>query len=488
MSNSIISHVNCWIRKRFNKPRFIPWQSSSQAICSRTCMFLEPIQSPFKIISDIIWIAFHILETLFGFGSPFGFTIIQIPLVTDGYDAFISSPRDNLLFRFTIRTSFVCLDHLHFYLIFAFLNLSTCKSTNLEDTFVETFQINLFFRFLKFDGIILRFNFEILASSYSRQVSETGNINNWNWSIWKDHFITDIVLFSQCILILKVNKGCIIVWCIGWHRSNDTCTLAFLDGHHWKSINVVIWGHWCLQFCPHKVNTRKFTDWFNFLFSFEHFLEWHISCRTLRWHIDFSVLCFDSNVGDIRRYPTICLTVHGLGSECSCDEIDIFTFQLWKFCWFSQLNQFHFDKSIFLWSDTFSGSTIVIHTRLVCLGTENTRSFTKGNFLFVFQMVELPSYKGVVIQISVSGNESPSPINFETHFSQIRHSHWWKILKPSVIISEFSNFIVLKSKGIHNLPLVFCRTLFCRGFWFFTLRLVFDFYFFWTIIFFLLFK
>lgn len=97
----------------------------------------------------------------------------------------------------------------------------------------------------------------------------------------------------------------------------------------------------------------------------------------------------------------------------------------------------------------------MIHARLAIFGREDGVPLAKLDLFSFFQTNELPSYERVKEGIGIGGDERPSPIHMESHGLEVSLGQWWKVVEPIVGVGKLSDFLVLKTEALHDLPLIF---------------------------------
>ena len=94
--------------------------------------------------------------------SPFLLTVVQEPLITQGYNAFISSTRYDFTFWLIIWGSLIVLNQLLSDDWFSILHLEAGGLSYKHNSFIETLQVNLILGFSQLVLVLLRLNFHLL--------------------------------------------------------------------------------------------------------------------------------------------------------------------------------------------------------------------------------------------------------------------------------------------------------------------------------------
>jgi len=136
---------------------------------------------------------------------PVFISIVQIPLVAHGHNAFISRTRYNSSTRFVIQSCFTSLDHFLSDQIFSLSNLFSFECSDKHSSLVETFLVGLVFSLIKKNSIILTLNFKLLAKCDCSQISISRGIDQWN-RLDCHHFLSNTILFSKSFFVSKITS------------------------------------------------------------------------------------------------------------------------------------------------------------------------------------------------------------------------------------------------------------------------------------------
>ena len=120
MSNGVVSHVYSGIRERLNQILLVPRQSGTQSKRPRTTPFFKPVQSIYKSIFEIAIEFFEFFRTYIRlqFFSVLILSVIDVPLITESNDTFVSCSRNYKLIWLEIFGTLVSINELLFDQIF----------------------------------------------------------------------------------------------------------------------------------------------------------------------------------------------------------------------------------------------------------------------------------------------------------------------------------------------------------------------------------
>jgi len=102
----------------------------------------------------------------------------------------------------------------------------------------------------------------------------------------------------------------------------------------------------------------------------------------------------------------------------------------------------------------------VIHAGLTILGRVDSVSLTELDLTEVLKAVHLPSHKGVVVWVGVSGNKTSSPIDSGTKVGTVTLTKRREILKPVLGVGKVLNFFSGNTELEENFKLELGTTLF----------------------------
>jgi hypothetical protein len=145
----------------------------------------------------------------------------------------------------------------------------------------------------------------------------------------------------------------------------------------------------------------------------------HTSCRTLGNEEHLAIGNLECTVLAVRKYPTIGLAVHGLGTQRGWSEEYALSNEGRELFGNNVVGHAHLDQRVLGRQYSLARGTIVIGARLAVSWRVNTETLVKLQFAHFVQGVELPSNKRIVVGVDVGGDERSSPIDFEANVSKV---------------------------------------------------------------------
>ena len=136
------------------------------------------------------------------------------------------------------------------------------------------------------------------------------------------------------------------------------------------------------------------------------FLVRHIFGCSLTHYVVFVVtLHFVQSIVTFWQHKAVCLTIHCFRAESSSNQEHVFVFLLTYTFWVVKKLQLY--ASVLLRADTLIllSCSVVVSDWLAILYTIDSISFAKLDFAFLFEVMELPADEGIIIRVSLSGDE-----------------------------------------------------------------------------------
>ena len=145
---------------------------------------------------------------------PILFTIAEQPLITEGYNAGLSSTGSYLLLWLIVRNSVSLINHQFSDKGLRLLNFHTSILADLHHTFVETFVVALIFGLIKLLGILVRLNFSFFDGEFGTNVAHAFDLDDGDGVESLNPFLLNVHPLSETLLLLEVTKHSIVVRCI----------------------------------------------------------------------------------------------------------------------------------------------------------------------------------------------------------------------------------------------------------------------------------
>ncbi|KAH3685223.1 hypothetical protein WICPIJ_003817 [Wickerhamomyces pijperi] len=307
-------------------------------------------------------------------------------LSSHGDDTRVTGSGDDNVFWFVVDKSITSGNHISLDLWLGNFNLFALVLTVRQDTVVVTFLVGGFLGLGQLQGVLWRLDLQLLTQGFSSHVTVLVSVDDWEGVL--DPFLLDAVVLW---LELQVLGGDVIVWGIGWDTRDDTGTLGGKNGFHRDS------DGWL-------VDTTLRGD----------LLVGHVLVGTFGGDVVFVTVVKDTVV-DLWRHETTRLTVHGFRSQSGSNQVHLLGLvQGFGDGWVCEFGDFNLDTNVFLWGDTFTRGSVVIHTGLAILFRVDGVSFTKLDSTNVFQSLDVPSDKLVVVWVQVRGDHGTSPVDSGT--------------------------------------------------------------------------
>jgi hypothetical protein len=450
MSNSVVSHIDGGIRKRFNQELGVARKSGTQTEASRDTPFLKPANGFFEGLEDGIMISVEFIrsDVIEDGVLPFFLTVSEVPLINIRNNTLISRSGDNFAFRFIIDQGLIGFDHFVSDQSLDVLNLLSSIRTNNKDTFIETLIVDEFLGLSQMFLITRSVNLEFFTSLQGRKFTIAWDFDDFNRRERKNPFVLNVELLSEGRLVLEILKIDPIVRRIRRNGSDYTSTLIHADRKHGPQKDSFIRSKGGLEGSSQQVSTVNFSDAVQNGVFLGEVLESEVSGGSFRADEDFFVSHNISTISASGEDIAVGLAVHGFRSEGSGNQRDSFSFQELEL--FGEFEDSELNQSVFLRINTFTFGSIVISARLVIKGREDGGSLAELELLLFFQMGELPSDQRVIIRVLVSGDERSSEIGHNTESIQIYLSNGREIREPVMRAGEVLDFIVRDTAHSEN--------------------------------------
>ena len=105
------------------------------------------------------------------------------------------------------------------------------------------------------------------------------------------------------------------------------------------------------------------------------------------------------------QHKAVCLAIHCFRAESSSNQEHVFVFLLTYTFWVVKKLQLY--ASVLLRANTLIllSCSVVVSDWLAILYTIDSISFAKLDFAFLFEVMELPADEGIIIRVSLCGDE-----------------------------------------------------------------------------------
>jgi hypothetical protein len=130
MCHSVVSHVNSTVRQRLNQIPLVEWDLCPQPERSRATPFVNPINSHFKFLLNVWCICSEILQMPSDSLLPFLIGIIQIPLIDEADNTFLTRSRNDPLSWFIVNYGFTNLYQILFDQVLGIFNNTSSVLAN----------------------------------------------------------------------------------------------------------------------------------------------------------------------------------------------------------------------------------------------------------------------------------------------------------------------------------------------------------------------
>ena len=385
------------------------------------------------------------------FFLPIFISIIEIPLITTFDDTNISWSWKNMTSWFIINDSITAIDHFFLDHIFSINYFRSFEIAKQHNSFMKTFLVCLVFCFCQELFIVLTLDFHLLAKSDCCQVSMR-SFNQRNW-ISRNHFFRNFEFLSQGFFLPQISCSHPIIWRIARNTCNNSCSFFHWDSHHGKSVNFLVNSKRSCQREPNQFFSFEGINNIDFFILFCQFLECHVHCWSFTAYKDFFVLHFNRYIVSSRQNKATCLTIHSFRSECCSNQENFSSAQrFFKSC--VKFTNSDLDKSILIRNNSLSFSSIMISTHLIVFRWPNGRSFSKLDKSSFLKESKLPSNKGVIVRVDISGNKRTAVIDMHSEVNGSFFSKRWKIFCPVDWICELRNKFLGKSHLSHDVILI----------------------------------
>ena len=85
--------------------------------------------------------------------------------------------------------------------------------------------------------------------------------------------------------------------------------------------------------------------------------------------------------------------------------------------------------------------------------TENSVPLSRLDLSILLKVVELPPNEGVVVWVSLGGEEGPSPVSVDTESQKGLKALWWEEVQPVVRVNEFGDLFLRDVELLKDLVL-----------------------------------
>lgn len=142
VNNCVISHIDCRIWEWFNQVIVVKREVSSQSKRARASPLVEPFYSSNEHLMDNVVVAIEgCAKMSLYLCLPVLQVVSNVPLITQGDNAFVSSPRNNFAFRLPVFCSLSACKEVISNKILSFLDFSASIFSYSHDSIIKSFKI-----------------------------------------------------------------------------------------------------------------------------------------------------------------------------------------------------------------------------------------------------------------------------------------------------------------------------------------------------------
>ena len=201
-----------------------------------------------------------------------------------------------------------------------------------------------------------------------------------------------------------------------------------------------------------------------FTFFRELFLVRQVQSSALTHDYDFTVGELVRAIVAVGQNPAVCLTVHRFRTQSRGSQKHLLTSQRCEIASEAFIVHSHLDEQVFLRSDAFTRSSVVVGARLSIDRRVHGETLRLHNLTNLLKRIELPANERIVERIRVGGDERTSPVDLTSHGDDVALRQRRKIIQPMHRFREARNFLIWDPTRLHDRPLRRLRPLFRRRF------------------------